>query len=317
MKQTLTTTFTTLINSGNKFFNIKIIIYSILLVFALTFQLHAQNLNIEITENTKTPFLLGKIDKTGLQSDNYKTWFTKNYEDYKPNLELINSFASKLKAYNITLFMGTWCGDSKKQVPRLYKVLEACNFPMNQLTVVAVSRQAHMYKQSPLHEEAGLNIHRVPAVIFYKNGKEVNRIVEHPVQSFEVDIQNITTTNTYKPNYQIAATVDKILKKKGVKGLKKKRKKLLKKYKETVTSMHELNTYGRILYGTNHIDEAIAVFNLNTELFPNEPRSYMSLANTLGVTGQKEKAIKVLEKAIKLHPKNDGLKQNLDVIKSN
>lgn len=283
----------------------------------LCLQINAQQLNVEITENTTTPYLLGRIDKSGLESDNYKTWFSKNYEDYVLNEELIKQFASELKEYDITLFMGTWCGDSKREVPRFYKILEACNFPMEQLTVVALSRQPDMYKQSPQHEEAGLNIHRVPTFIFYKDGKEVNRIVEEPVQSLEEDILNIVTVNDYKSNYQIVAIVDDILKKKGVKGLKRKNEKLLKKHKDKVSSMFELNTYGRILYGINRIDEAISVFTLNTKMFPDEPRTYMSLANTLGVTGQKEKAIKVLEDAISLHPKNEDLKANLEVIKSN
>lgn len=292
-------------------------ILSIIITLIFTFQLNAQNINVEITENTKTPYLLGKIDKNGLEGEHYKSWFTKNHEDYKPNTTITNAITSELKNYTITLFMGTWCGDSKKEVPRLYKVLEACNFPMDQLTVIAVSRQSNMYKQSPQHEEAGLNIHRVPTAIFYKNGKEINRIVEHPVKTFEEDIQNIITINDYKSNYQIVAAVDKILKKKGAKGLKRKHKKLLKKFKDNVTSMFELNTYGRILYSTNRIDEAIAVFKLNTKLFPDEPRAYMSLANTLGVSGQKEEAIKVLEKAIDLHPENEDLKKNLKVIESN
>jgi len=283
----------------------------------LCLQINAQQLNVEITENTTTPYLLGRIDKSGLESDNYKTWFSKNYEDYVLNEELIKQFASELKEYDITLFMGTWCGDSKREVPRFYKILEACNFPMEQLTVVALSRQPDIYKQSPQHEEAGLNIHRVPTFIFYKDGKEVNRIVEEPVQSLEEDILNIVTVNDYKSNYQIVAIVDDILKKKGVKGLKRKNEKLLKKHKDKVSSMFELNTYGRILYGINRIDEAISVFTLNTKMFPDEPRTYMSLANTLGVTGQKEKAIKVLEDAISLHPKNEDLKANLEVIKSN
>lgn len=289
----------------------------LIIIFAISFQINAQNLNLEITENTKTPYLLGKINKSGLEGEHYKSWFSKNYKDYQPNTSITDAIASNLKSYSITVFMGTWCGDSKKEVPRFYKVLDTCNFPMDQLTVVAVSRQPDMYKQSPQHEEAGLNIHRVPTVIFYKDGKEINRIVEHPVKTFEEDIQNIVTTNNYKSNYQIVAAVDKILKKKGVKGLKKKRKKLIKNYKDMVTSMYELNTYGRILYGTNRIKEAIAVFKLNVELFPDQPRAYMSLANTLGVSGEKEKAIKVLENAIKLHPDNDDLKQNLEVIKSN
>ena len=158
-------------------------IKSAVIAIIITFQLNAQSLNKEITANTKTPYLLGKINKSDLEGENYNSWFTKNHEDYKPNASITAAIASELKNYSLTVFMGTWCGDSKAEVPILYKVLEACNFPMKQLTVVAVSRQSNMYKQSPQHEEAGLNIHRVPTVIFYKNGKEVNRIVEHPIVS--------------------------------------------------------------------------------------------------------------------------------------
>lgn len=290
---------------------------NIILILILPFQLCAQNLNVEITENTDTPYLLGKIDKSGLEGDNYKSWFTTNYNDYEPNLSITEAISSELENYTITLFMGTWCGDSKKEVPRLYKMLEACNFPMEQLTVVAVSRAPNMYKQSPQHEEAGLNIHRVPTVIFYKDGKEMNRIVEHPIGTFEEDIQNIITVNDYKSNYQIVATVDDILSKKGIKGLKRKQKKLLKKFQGNVSSMFELNTYGKILFNTNRIEDVIAVFELNTKLFPDEPRTYMSLANTLGFSGQKEKAVNVLKNAVELFPDNSDLKQNLEVIKSN
>lgn len=292
-------------------------ILTIIIALLFVFQINAQSLNQEIAKEGEQPFLLGKIDKNGLQGENYTTWFTKNYNEYKPNITIINAIASELKTYSIKLFMGTWCGDSKKEVPRLYKVLEACNFPLTQLENVALSRKAGMYKQSPQHEEAGLNIHRVPTVIFYKNGKEINRIVEHPKQTFEKDIEAIITNNNYKSNYQIVAEVNTILNKKGVKGLKRKQKKLLKKFEGKVSSMFELNTYGRILYGIDRVDEAIAVFTFNTKLFPNQPRAFMSLANTLGVSGKKEEAIKVLENAIKTHPNDTDLKKNLEIIKEN
>ena len=292
-------------------------ILSIIITLLFTFQINALQLNQEIIEEGETPFLLGKIDKNGLEAQNYKSWFTPNYNDYETNSELINTISSELKNYDITLFMGTWCGDSKQEVPKLYKVLEACNYPMKQLTVVALSRKATMYKQSPQHEEASLNIHRVPTIIFYKEGKEVNRIVEHPIKTFEEDIKNIITTNDYKSNYQIVTAVDNILKTKGVKGLKRKQKKLLKTFKDEVPNMFGLNTYGRILYGTNRIDEAVAVFTLNTKLFPDQPRTFMSLANTLGISGKKREAIKVLEDALKLHSDNEDLKENLELIKSN
>lgn len=289
----------------------------LVLLFIFSLHTHAQVLNQEITTEEEPPFLLGKINKSALERDSYKSWFNPNYDNYQPDIKLINEIAPDLKNYSITLFMGTWCGDSQKEVPRLFKVLEKVAFPMEQLTVIAVSRQAHMYKQSPTHEEAGLNIHRVPTIIFYKGDKEVNRIVEHPIDTFEADIKNILTTNTYQSNYRIVSAIDEILNKNGVEGLRKKTKKILKSYEGKVSSMFELNTYGRILYGTDRIEEAIEVFKFNTKLFPNEARTYMSLANVLGVSGKKEQAIKVLEEAIKTHPDDKDLKENLEVIKSN
>ena len=79
--------------------------------------------------------------------------------------------------------------------------------------------------------------------------------------------------------------------------------------------MYELNTYGRILYSTNKQEEAIEVFKINIKLFPNQPRTYMSLANTLGINGYSKKAIIVIEKAIKLFPENTDLVKNLKALK--
>ncbi|MGB1232386.1 MAG: thioredoxin family protein [Winogradskyella sp.] len=291
-------------------------ILTIIMALLVVFQINAQALNQEISDDGDSPFLLGKINKNGLEGENYTTWFTKNYNDYKPNITIINAIASELKTYSIKLFMGTWCGDSKKEVPRLYKVLEACNFPLTQLENVALSRKTGMYKQSPQHEEAGLNIHRVPTVIFYKNGKEINRIVEHPKQTFEKDIEAIITNNNYKSNYQIVADVHTILQKNGIKGLKKNKKQLLRTYKGKVKSMYELNTYGYILFTTEKQNEAISVLKLNTKLFPNEPNTFVSLSTKLAKTGHIKMAKKSLKKALKLDPKNKLALKSMEALKS-
>ena len=49
--------------------------------------------------------------------------------------------------------------------------------------------------------EKGLNITNVPTFIFYKNGKEVNRIVESPRVSLEQDMIDIINGNNYKHIY--------------------------------------------------------------------------------------------------------------------
>lgn len=173
-----------------------------LFLFAMVFTTcKAQELNAEFKPDGKQAYLIGKIDKSGFEDEKYSSWFNNNYEAYKPEAEVIKALKLKLKDYNIKLFMGTWCGDSKREVPKFYKILEAADYPMNQLMAVAVSREKSMYKESPQHEEKGLNIVRVPTFIIYKDGKEVNRVIERPVETLEKDILNIITLNDYKPNY--------------------------------------------------------------------------------------------------------------------
>lgn len=174
---------------------------SIIILALLLNSCKVQQVNNQFTPEGKTPYLLGKIDKTGLESEGYSKWFTPNFNNYSPDAELVSAIKPLLKDYKITVFMGTWCGDSKREVPRLYKILEATDFPTKKLTTVALSKEKETYKESPQHEEEGLNIVRVPTIIFFKDDKEVNRIIESPKESLEKDILNIITKNTYKSNY--------------------------------------------------------------------------------------------------------------------
>jgi len=290
---------------------IRILIFT-LLCYHLNF---AQSLNKEITDQGN-PFLLGKINKEGLTSTNYNAWFSKEYDNYQPNQELIQKESNDLKDYTITLFMGTWCGDSKKEVPRFYKILEASNYPIEQLTAVAVSRKPKMYKQSPDHEEKGLNIHRVPTFIFYKNGVEINRIVESPVATLEEDIQNILNNN-YESNYKVVTKVNRILQEFGAKKFKRKVKKQIPVFKKQVKNMYELNTYAHILKSTNRTEAAIEVLKLNTKLFPEKPGVFVSLANTFFSSDNKKEALVNYEKGLKLNPDNEKLKATIQRLKNN
>ena len=52
--------------------------------------------------------------------------------------------------------------------------------------------------------EKGLNIINVPTLIFYKNGKEINRFVEFPNISLAKDLEQIIQGKPYKnPYYEI------------------------------------------------------------------------------------------------------------------
>ncbi len=167
----------------------------------ITSILSSQNINQEIQIENQQAFMVGEINIDGLNSNSYQNWYTDNHEAYKVNTGVIEPITDVLSKHKILLFMGTWCGDSKREVPRFIKILETANFPMENLKIVAVDRRKNRYKKSPTGEEWGLSIKRVPTFIFYKDGTETNRIIESPIESLEEDIKAVVTNAAYTPNY--------------------------------------------------------------------------------------------------------------------
>ncbi len=143
------------------------------------------------------PMLVGEINQDLLNQGSYKEWFEENYNDYQGNSNLIQSFSKYLKQYNIKIFMGTWCGDSHREVPAFLHMLQEAKFPMKQVKIYAVDRQ----KTTPQGYEKGMDITHVPTFIFYKNGKEMGRIVESPINSLEEDTNDILKGMPQTPNY--------------------------------------------------------------------------------------------------------------------
>lgn len=227
----------------------------------------------------------------------------------------VANLKSDLSEYTITAFFGTWCGDSKKELPRFYKILDTVNFPLERLTVVGVARNRDNYKQSPGGEEEGLNIHRVPTFIFYKDGKEVNRIVEHPVKTLEDDMAKILRLENYVPLYNAVTIVNDALDKMGTEKFKRKAKKLLPKLKKEVKSLGELNTYSSVLFFSGRKEDALTVAKLNTLLFPGEAHVYENLANKLFQTNSMEEALKNYETSLTIDPKNERVKKAIAKIK--
>lgn len=278
--------------------------------------LQAQTLNQEITEEGQASFLLGKINKDGLLLESYNTWFTKNYEEYTIDAEVISHLKTALKGHTIKVFLGTWCGDSKREVPRFYKVIEEADFPENQLQVFALSGKAEMYKQSPDKDEAGLNIHRVPTFIVYKDGKEVNRIVEYPVDSFEKDLLAICTNQYYEPNYLIVEKVHEFIENETMATFTKIMPSLAAVLKPISKKNAELNTYARVLYSNNKIAEAIEIVKLNTLLFPEEFASYQWLGYYYYALDKKQEALNYYKKALELDVDNENIKNTINYIEN-
>ncbi|QCE40929.1 thioredoxin family protein [Psychroserpens sp. NJDZ02] len=270
-----------------------------------------QTLNTEVLDDKGQTKLLGQINKEGLLKDAYKNWFNKSYDDYIANEKLINTFKDSLNNYTIKAFLGTWCGDSKKEVPRFYRVLELADFNMDNLEVFALDNTKDSYKKGPNGEEKGFNIHRVPTFIFYKDGKEINRIVEHPVETFERDIEKIVTNQPYYPKYYVANIIFNNLEKTPIADLQKLEPKYLTFLPEYSEGSKELNTLGYWHLKDQQYDKALYIFDLNTKLFPNNPNTFDSLGEAFFTTKNYPDALKNYNKVLELKPED---KNALDMI---
>ena len=141
--------------------------------------------------------LLDEINMANLRTSQITPWF--NGELNKINVE--SEWAKDLKPHTknlkIKVFMGSWCSDSKRELPLFFKILDAMDFDHNNLRIFAMSEE----KTTPSSFEKGLNILYVPTIIFFKNGNEVNRIVESPVKTLESDIEKIIRGQPYNHSY--------------------------------------------------------------------------------------------------------------------
>lgn len=184
--------------------------YSIILIFSL-FTFYSCSVSksssspIPVNQLSKdshgSDMLLGKCTRAALLQAPFSDWFKPNYDSYTVDSFTCNFVKPLLTGKMITIFMGTWCGDSKREVPRVLKMLDCCGFPEKNLTLIMVSNKDTLYKKSPQHEEAGRNIVRVPTIIIEQKGSEIGRIVEFPKASLEKDMLSILRKENYQPNY--------------------------------------------------------------------------------------------------------------------
>lgn len=171
--------------------------FLVLLIIATCFVSCKPVTYTEVVDKDGELILLGKIDLEALQIEPYNEWFQINHESCQPDTTLLKQFKQQLKEHRIQLFLGTWCSDSQREVPNFIKILQAVDFPINNLEMVAMDGD----KENPAQEKKEWNIDYVPTIIFVKDGKEVNRIVEMPLESLEKDMLKILSGQPYTPNY--------------------------------------------------------------------------------------------------------------------
>ncbi|HTH56220.1 MAG TPA: hypothetical protein VL728_09250 [Cyclobacteriaceae bacterium] len=260
--------------------------------------------------------ILGTCSVDALKQEPFASWYTSGLNDYKPNPEILASL-KKINASKLTfkVFFGSWCGDSRRELPRMSKIFNELSIAKENIQWIAVDDSSTFYKQSPQREEKGLSIFRVPTFIVYDKNAEIGRIVEFPVETLERDLLKILNRQPYESNYRSFPTITQWMKNGLLSDPNISARGLADQLHSKVVREGELNACGYVLLAQGRSQEAIVVFRINTNLFPSSANCFDSLGEAYELTGQKEKSIHAYEYAQTLDPKNENVKKQLAKLK--
>ena len=266
----------------------------------------------EIKNEAGQNILVGHAPIAVLQKPDYRSWYDKAYQNYIMDTSALPFLKKELKNTNIDIFLGSWCGDSKREVPRMLRIFDQLGYDTSKVSLIFVDNSTKTYKQSPEHEEVGKNIHHVPTFIIYQQKKEIGRIVESPVVSLEVDLQQILLQQAYTPNYRaIQFWITSISRKRKWKS-DAELQKLVAVIKPLCKHYGELNTYGYVLLAANRPNEALNIFRLNCLIYPETAGVFASLGEAWATLGNKKAAIAAYQKVLLLKPGNENAMKMLD-----
>lgn len=166
----------------------KKIISALLLLFAMNAS--AQELNKKMEDpNRHKEVMLNICTREAITSfEEFKASYDPNYAAYKVDSTLLKELGKVVKGKKITIVLGTWCGDSKLQVPHFLKVADALSLSEKDITFIAVDGAKKA--ENGLIDK--MKITNVPTFIFTdKKGTEIGRITESPKETLEKDMLKI------------------------------------------------------------------------------------------------------------------------------
>ncbi|MFN2237878.1 MAG: HEAT repeat domain-containing protein [Thermoanaerobaculia bacterium] len=105
--------------------------------------------------------------------------------EYEPDPAVVEVIAASVQEGDrIAVYLGTWCSDSQREVPRFLKILQLAeqdygtSIPVDW---IAIDRS----KKEPAALVEGKSIELVPTFIYYRGGEEIGRIIERSEGLFE------------------------------------------------------------------------------------------------------------------------------------
>lgn len=126
--------------------------------------------------------LTGRLEPAALRGFDEK-WETA-FAAASPSADAAKALASVPPGGEVLVVLGTWCGDSRREVSRFVKALDLAGAVPFQTRFVGVDRQ----KRAEGLDAEALGIRYVPTFIVSRGGKEVGRVVESAPGGIEADV---------------------------------------------------------------------------------------------------------------------------------
>ncbi|MBK6265297.1 hypothetical protein JKA74_09615 [Marivirga sp. S37H4] len=284
------------------------------LLFVTNISLLAQEVQFYKNE-TGDQHLCGPFPIDYLKQDTtYAGWFAENYDQLTIEKKNYN-WVKDLEGKEVDIYLGTWCGDSKKWVPQFVKLWDELGLKREQLNFVALYDTDSLYKQGPNGEEKGLKIHRVPTFIFKDNDKEFARIVEYPNTDLVTDLAQIALGYPSAPSYRGANHLLDLFEEMTVSDIYKEVNKHYLDVYYKIGKYNELNTLGNVLKYSGRKEEALLVFTFNSYYYRGNSIVHKSLAEASVESGNYAQAILSYEQLIKLEPENEEAPKEIERLK--
>jgi hypothetical protein len=125
---------------------------------------------------------------TALWANDFMKVYETNFKNYQPDIKVVKKLKKYRDSIEVKIIGGNWCSDTRREVPRMCKVLYYMGMPVDKLSYYKVDRQK---KPLSLDFASTYTFLYVPTMVIYKNGKECGKIVETPRTTLEGDLLNL------------------------------------------------------------------------------------------------------------------------------
>jgi thiol-disulfide isomerase/thioredoxin len=138
------------------------------------------------------PVLLGPITREQVEAA-VPDWVQAEVES-APEKAAVAALASVAPGAEVTVYMGSWCGDSRREVSRLWRVLDESGGSLPcKISYIGVDHD----KKEPAALVSGSGLLYVPTLIVKRDGREVGRIVETSPHGVEQDLLALLTGSAH------------------------------------------------------------------------------------------------------------------------